>query len=234
MLRTAATTGLIVIASSMPSFGATIIVERGDTLAELAFEYLGSANQWPELCESNRDVIGANCDNLHVGLELTVPDAAGGTATQAPAPQPTSDLNAASAEPQSGISTQYVFGPLNFSQSGWTTNLETQAAEGSQAPALISEVGLLRKAVWSPAAEQWLTAPSSYELDESGSTTISFTTAASDRVRVYPLRAQDGSGYAYVNVGDLQANTAYTASWTVEINANRYILTDFAVSKLSD
>jgi nucleoid-associated protein YgaU len=47
-------------------------VADGDTLTELAKQYLGSANRWTELYEYNRDVL-TNPDLLPIGAELRIP-----------------------------------------------------------------------------------------------------------------------------------------------------------------
>lgn len=48
-------------------------VQPGDTLRLIAQKVYGDANQWPRLYEANREVIGANPDNLQAGMQLTVP-----------------------------------------------------------------------------------------------------------------------------------------------------------------
>ena len=52
--------------------GPTHKVTDGDTLTELAKQYLGSANRWNELYDYNRDVL-TNPDLLPIGAELRIP-----------------------------------------------------------------------------------------------------------------------------------------------------------------
>jgi nucleoid-associated protein YgaU len=48
-------------------------VEPGDTLRSIAEKVYGDADQWPRLYDANRDVIGANPDNLRAGMQLAIP-----------------------------------------------------------------------------------------------------------------------------------------------------------------
>jgi nucleoid-associated protein YgaU len=49
-----------------------IVVERGDTLSELALTHLGEASQWPRIAAANRALI-TDPDHIEVGWRLTIP-----------------------------------------------------------------------------------------------------------------------------------------------------------------
>jgi len=52
--------------------GKTIEVQAGDTLSELASKYLGSADQWQDLFDANKDKLDDPTD-LQVGMKLRLP-----------------------------------------------------------------------------------------------------------------------------------------------------------------
>ena len=54
--------------------GTTYTVKAGDCLSSIARQLTGSAD-WHALYEQNKDAIGANPNNIDVGLVLTVPEA---------------------------------------------------------------------------------------------------------------------------------------------------------------
>ena len=49
-----------------------VIVERNDTLWDLAEEHLGDAHRWPEIFNANRDVV-ADPDEIDIGWQLSLP-----------------------------------------------------------------------------------------------------------------------------------------------------------------
>lgn len=49
-----------------------VIVERGDTLWDLAEEHLGDAHRWPELFDANRAVV-TDPDEIDIGWQLSLP-----------------------------------------------------------------------------------------------------------------------------------------------------------------
>lgn len=59
-------------AESRPSHD--IVVKRGDTLSELAFEHLGAASHWPRIAAANRELI-KDPDHIEVGWRLVIPGA---------------------------------------------------------------------------------------------------------------------------------------------------------------
>ncbi len=67
---------------------ASIVVQPGQTLSDLAAEYLGSSRRWPELLEANRDQLTTDRD-LRAGMELRLPRSANAPVARnhnAPAP----------------------------------------------------------------------------------------------------------------------------------------------------
>lgn len=60
-------------AAARAGSGETWIVRDGDTLSQIAFDALGSAVRWREIWEANRARIGANPDELEVGMQLVLP-----------------------------------------------------------------------------------------------------------------------------------------------------------------
>lgn len=60
-----------------------VVVERGDTLWDLAGEHLGDAHRWPEIFNANREVV-TDPDEIDIGWQLTV-------AIDAPTHQPSLD-----------------------------------------------------------------------------------------------------------------------------------------------
>lgn len=79
-------------------------VVAGETLAVLAQKYYGSVDQWTRLCDANKEALQGNCDNLPVGLQLTVPqpEVAGIFSIASPVPLPTPSPPPA-AEPQPSV-----------------------------------------------------------------------------------------------------------------------------------
>ncbi len=49
------------------------VVRSGETLSDIAVEYLGKASRWQEIHEANLDVIGDDPARLTVGMELRIP-----------------------------------------------------------------------------------------------------------------------------------------------------------------
>lgn len=49
------------------------VVRSGETLSDIAVEYLGKASRWQEIHDANRDVIGDDPARLAVGMELRIP-----------------------------------------------------------------------------------------------------------------------------------------------------------------
>lgn len=49
------------------------VVRSGETLSDIAVEYLGKASRWREIHDANRDVIGDDPARLAVGMELRIP-----------------------------------------------------------------------------------------------------------------------------------------------------------------
>jgi nucleoid-associated protein YgaU len=94
--------------SSDSGLGPTHKVADGDTLAQLAQHYLGSADRWRELYEYNRDVL-ANPELLPIGAELRIPTAPFSIAQEASPAVPQQSLartvsqpiNPAAAQPKS-------------------------------------------------------------------------------------------------------------------------------------
>lgn len=66
-------------------------VVAGETLGVVAQKYYGSVDQWTRLCDANKEALQGNCDNLPVGLQLTVPlpEVAGVFSIASPVPFPT-------------------------------------------------------------------------------------------------------------------------------------------------
>lgn len=62
----------------------THLVERGDTLSELAEEHLGSASQWPKIAHANPII--EDPDHIEIGWKLRIP---GAVVPPEPTPQPT-------------------------------------------------------------------------------------------------------------------------------------------------
>jgi nucleoid-associated protein YgaU len=75
--------GVVASPSAIPSTvvaGATAVaasteyvVKPGDTLRSIAEEQYGDAGEWPRIYQANRDVIGADPDNLVAGSTLQLP-----------------------------------------------------------------------------------------------------------------------------------------------------------------
>lgn len=49
------------------------VVQSGETLSDIAVEYLGKASRWRDIHEANLDVIGEDPARLRVGMELRIP-----------------------------------------------------------------------------------------------------------------------------------------------------------------
>ena len=49
------------------------VVRSGETLSDIAVEYLGKASRWQEIHDANREVIGDDPARLTVGMELRIP-----------------------------------------------------------------------------------------------------------------------------------------------------------------
>ncbi len=57
---------------AQPAEAALVIVERDDTLWDLAEEHLGDAYRWPEIFDANRSVV-ADPDQIDIGWQLSLP-----------------------------------------------------------------------------------------------------------------------------------------------------------------
>lgn len=67
-------TRLSIERSSPTETGVVIhVVRSGETLSDIAVEYLGKASRWQEIHEANLDVIGDDPARLTVGMELRIP-----------------------------------------------------------------------------------------------------------------------------------------------------------------
>lgn len=64
---------LVIPGVSDQADGAGVTVAAGDTLSSLAEQYLGDAGRWHELWQTNRQVIGADPDEVPVGVRLILP-----------------------------------------------------------------------------------------------------------------------------------------------------------------
>ncbi|QQA42631.1 LysM peptidoglycan-binding domain-containing protein [Pelagovum pacificum] len=51
----------------------TYVVESGDSLSSIAEAYYGDPDDYVRILEANRDLIGDNRENIHVGWELVLP-----------------------------------------------------------------------------------------------------------------------------------------------------------------
>ncbi|PFG18320.1 LysM domain-containing protein [Propionicimonas paludicola] len=60
--------------NAAPRRDTSIVVERGDTLSELALEHLGAASRWPKIAAANRGLI-SDPDHIEVGWRLRIPGA---------------------------------------------------------------------------------------------------------------------------------------------------------------
>ncbi len=87
--------------TAAPRHGAQIVVERGDTLSELALEHLGEASRWPRIAAANRDLID-DPDHIEVGWRLTIPGAAQPKTEATPGPK---------TDPEAGPTGSPVTGP---------------------------------------------------------------------------------------------------------------------------
>jgi nucleoid-associated protein YgaU len=84
--------------SSDSGFGPMHKVADGDTLAQLAQHYLGSADRWRELYEYNRDVL-ADPELLPIGAELRIPTAPFSIAQEASPTAPRQPLTRTVSQP---------------------------------------------------------------------------------------------------------------------------------------
>lgn len=100
-------------------------------------------------------------------------------------------------------------------------NVEIQAATGN----VISDINLLRNAVYDPVAERWLKAPTDFEPNADGIVSIEFVAGESGTVRIYPLRGRDSPSWVYTVVDGLEAGRSYLASWTVSVQGTAYTVT---------
>ena len=57
--------------------GRTHKVASGETLSSIAKQYYGDSNQYNAIFEANRDKL-SDPDKIQVGMELTIPEIAGG------------------------------------------------------------------------------------------------------------------------------------------------------------
>jgi LysM domain len=51
----------------------TYTVQAGDTLSKIAEKFYGDANQWRQIYDANRNVIGGSPEQIQVGMVLTIP-----------------------------------------------------------------------------------------------------------------------------------------------------------------
>jgi len=51
----------------------TYTVKAGDTLSKIAEKIYGDAAEYQKIHDANKDLIGADADNIKVGQELTIP-----------------------------------------------------------------------------------------------------------------------------------------------------------------
>lgn len=66
------------------------VVQKGDTLTELAMRYLGSTTRFAEIYEANRDQLRSP-DDVRIGMKLTIPSAAANADEASPAGTTVSD-----------------------------------------------------------------------------------------------------------------------------------------------
>jgi nucleoid-associated protein YgaU len=63
------------IRRGVPAAGGEIVhtVQSGETLSDIALEYLGKASRWREIHDANMAIIGDDPGNLKVGMEIVIP-----------------------------------------------------------------------------------------------------------------------------------------------------------------
>lgn len=76
------------------------VIERGDSLSQIALEELGDADQWPDLYDANRDVVGANPDLIFPGQQIVLPDQSSTPQVESDTSDPVTEAPDAEAEVQ--------------------------------------------------------------------------------------------------------------------------------------
>ena len=125
--------------TNQPADTPQVIVERDDTLWDLAEEHLGDAHRWPEIYKANRDVV-SDPDEIDIGWQLSLP-------VDAVLPEPTQQtLNPRTEEPGTIAATPRASGvpstvPTPTRTSGMSPNASTDAVASAEADTIPSVIG---------------------------------------------------------------------------------------------
>lgn len=148
----------------------TVVVQPGDTIAEIAARELGDKKRFPEICALNQAVLDYGCDYISVGMVLTLPARQG--AIESPAKKVMPDLGSTEG-PRKGKKTQ-LNGDFvaQFSRSGSHVLNASNGYKAEPADDFVRISGHLPNAPSDGIPGIWFKVPSAIEQQASGRTIL--------------------------------------------------------------